>query len=105
MIRRPPRSTLFPYTTLFRSFKGLILEAFHYSRAKTGSVDFFREMISEPYKVGNRAATALARDHGEDWRGVLERNATAWLEIVASGPGDLYGGRLSELAVPTLFIH
>src|SRR5256885_10914985 len=22
MIRRPPRSTLFPYTTLFRSFKG-----------------------------------------------------------------------------------
>src|SRR5579884_4544513 len=24
MIRRPPRSTLFPYTTLFRSFKGEI---------------------------------------------------------------------------------
>src|SRR5260370_4428242 len=25
MIRRPPRSTLFPYTTLFRSFGALIL--------------------------------------------------------------------------------
>src|SRR3712207_8498473 len=24
MIRRPPRSTLFPYTTLFRSFDGVI---------------------------------------------------------------------------------
>src|SRR3712207_8409771 len=24
MIRRPPRSTLFPYTTLFRSFAGLL---------------------------------------------------------------------------------
>src|SRR3712207_6947563 len=24
MIRRPPRSTLFPYTTLFRSVRGLI---------------------------------------------------------------------------------
>src|SRR5690242_21417154 len=24
MIRRPPRSTLFPYTTLFRSFTGLV---------------------------------------------------------------------------------
>src|SRR5256885_16741149 len=24
MIRRPPRSTLFPYTTLFRSIKGVI---------------------------------------------------------------------------------
>src|SRR2546422_7502670 len=25
MIRRPPRSTLFPYTTLFRSFKEAVL--------------------------------------------------------------------------------
>jgi pimeloyl-ACP methyl ester carboxylesterase len=86
-------------------FSGLILEAFHYTRSKTGSVDFFREMIAEPYRAGNRAAAALARDHGEDWRGVVERNAAAWLEIVASGPGDLYGGKLSELAVPALFIH
>src|SRR5437588_1752655 len=28
MIRRPPRSTLFPYTTLFRSETGLALAAF-----------------------------------------------------------------------------
>src|SRR3712207_7608708 len=27
MIRRPPRSTLFPYTTLFRSYAGLLEEA------------------------------------------------------------------------------
>src|SRR5258708_26468835 len=26
MIRRPPRSTLFPYTTLFRSYKGQAVE-------------------------------------------------------------------------------
>src|SRR2546426_9348408 len=26
MIRRPPRSTLFPYTTLFRSFRVLVVE-------------------------------------------------------------------------------
>src|SRR2546425_10303710 len=26
MIRRPPRSTLFPYTTLFRSLLGVVLE-------------------------------------------------------------------------------
>src|SRR3712207_9314187 len=25
MIRRPPRSTLFPYTTLFRSYKGALM--------------------------------------------------------------------------------
>src|SRR6202162_3278121 len=27
MIRRPPRSTLFPYTTLFRSLKGMSVSA------------------------------------------------------------------------------
>src|SRR2546427_6706444 len=33
MIRRPPRSTLFPYTTLFRSFK----EQFHADRIDCGN--------------------------------------------------------------------
>src|SRR5687767_15329419 len=32
MIRRPPRSTLFPYTTLFRS--GLLLHILHHPRAR-----------------------------------------------------------------------
>jgi len=31
MIRRPPRSTLFPYTTLFRSPKGYIYFAMGFS--------------------------------------------------------------------------
>src|SRR5256885_8044363 len=30
MIRRPPRSTLFPYTTLFRSAYGVLLRDWHY---------------------------------------------------------------------------
>ena len=86
-------------------FRALILEAFHYTRAKVGSLDFFRAMIAEPDRVGGRVSGALARDHGQDWRKVLERNATAWMQIVESGPGDLYGGLLSELSVPALFIH
>jgi pimeloyl-ACP methyl ester carboxylesterase len=85
-------------------FPGVIFEAFHYTKLKIASLDFFRAMISEPDTVGARASSALARDHGEDWRKVLDRNATAWLEIVQSGSGDLYGGRLSELQVPALFI-
>src|SRR3712207_7597378 len=32
MIRRPPRSTLFPYTTLFRSFVGGLLVGWHRDR-------------------------------------------------------------------------
>src|SRR5258707_7563398 len=31
MIRRPPRSTLFPYTTLFRSQEKLMQESLHHS--------------------------------------------------------------------------
>lgn len=86
-------------------FFAVILEAFHYTRAKMGSLDFFRAMISEPDALGDRVTSALGRDHGEGWRKVLERNANAWLEIVQSGAGDLYDGRLSELRVPALFIH
>src|SRR2546430_6398382 len=33
MIRRPPRSTLFPYTTLFRSMQGQVQA---YAQARTG---------------------------------------------------------------------
>src|SRR2546422_5968192 len=35
MIRRPPRSTLFPYTTLFRSFRGREISA---SRSKLSRI-------------------------------------------------------------------
>src|SRR2546422_8366780 len=36
MIRRPPRSTLFPYTTLFRSASALELFEDHVVHARTG---------------------------------------------------------------------
>src|SRR5437879_12788190 len=38
MIQRPPRSTLFPYTTLFRSLAARRLEAAHRSVARRQSV-------------------------------------------------------------------
>jgi pimeloyl-ACP methyl ester carboxylesterase len=85
-------------------FHGLILEAFHYTSAKLGSHDWMRSVLGDPDLVGVRAKEALARDHGEGWRTVVQRNATAWLAIGASG-GDLYGGRLRELAVPSLFLN
>src|SRR5438034_8053802 len=37
MIRRPPRSTLFPYTTLFRSYCGRIQESFSIGTVKTAT--------------------------------------------------------------------
>src|SRR3712207_8644150 len=63
MIRRPPRSTLFPYTTLFRSqqlMQGMMLSS------------------------GNDAATALARAAG----GVPQTVARMQTEALALGARD-----------------
>src|SRR2546430_16365641 len=38
MIRRPPRSTLFPYTTLFRSLSGLTVEELKAGKDRTAPV-------------------------------------------------------------------
>src|SRR3712207_8736938 len=45
MIRRPPRSTLFPYTTLFRSFTGssdhLVSQAFYFNDPEHNGVELY----------------------------------------------------------------
>src|SRR3712207_9142305 len=43
MIRRPPRSTLFPYTTLFRSPSHILVPAIHRNRAEIRDI-FLRHM-------------------------------------------------------------
>jgi haloalkane dehalogenase len=85
--------------------RGVILEAFHYTGAKQGSHEWMRSVMLAPESAGERSTAALMRDHGEGWRGVVERNASAWLAIGRSGPEDLYGGRLGELDVPALVLH
>src|SRR2546429_4113363 len=55
MIRRPPRSTLFPYTTLFRSHRMLLLLFRAWSDAQpTASLD----------RPGDRKSTRLNSSHG-----------------------------------------
>src|SRR5258708_9661950 len=65
MIRRPPRSTLFPYTTLFRSDSGTAL-----ARAPLSLVKLFRNDIYhlDPdqfcrYKQADRKSTRLNSSH------------------------------------------
>src|SRR3712207_8807599 len=53
MIRRPPRSTLFPYTTLFRSTLAVIVEG-------TGA-------LGEIYLSGGRVLDAVAADATGDF--------------------------------------
>src|SRR5258708_21957338 len=57
MIRRPPRSTLFPYTTLFRS-PGVLAQ----SRADVSWL-FRRRVGEKPRNVGDRKSTRLNSSH------------------------------------------
>src|SRR3712207_8970695 len=77
MIRRPPRSTLFPYTTLFRSIavRGLTAHAFHgvYEAERrlgqTFRVDAVLELDTAPAAAGDdlertdRKSTRLNSSH------------------------------------------
>src|SRR2546430_11280204 len=72
MIRRPPRSTLFPYTTLFRSTKRAIHMHFHGGFADgIGSVAAHRYMVTfddeRPLLMpqGDRKSTRLNSSHSQ----------------------------------------
>src|SRR3712207_7373518 len=64
MIRRPPRSTLFPYTTLFRSFL-----AFDRHDPVRGEQMYERALRADPKNANNLSSYAqlLAR-HRQDFR-------------------------------------
>src|SRR3712207_7025915 len=75
MIRRPPRSTLFPYTTLFRSLLGLRLDVVDHL------VDGLLDAALQSERVGacSDVLEALADDRlGEDRRrgGAVDRKST-----------------------------
>src|SRR5687768_18346994 len=64
MIRRPPRSTLFPYTTLFRSFQpagGLVASAGIAESAADTATDHFQLSIGAFTSATNRLAMAHMR--------------------------------------------
>src|SRR2546429_7278274 len=63
MIRRPPRSTLFPYTTLFRSLLGAV------RTAVAGGPDPLRQMespvlVRHAVPAQDRKSTRLNSSHG-----------------------------------------
>src|SRR5258708_34416305 len=90
MIRRPPRSTLFPYTTLFRSIRFLMMG----------------DRNDLPYPVGRRAtggaspAGAVTPETFEWWKSQVERagkdqviitRAHHMLRQTTAGSGDYDG--------------
>src|SRR5256884_2639989 len=62
MIRRPPRSTLFPYTTLFRSGSYGMRVRFAQGQVEAGSLHLAMGKVPDPYYRTVDAGTALYRD-------------------------------------------
>src|SRR5688572_32690125 len=72
MIRRPPRSTLFPYTTLFRSLastaqnRAEFVENLWNTRQQTGTYRYYQESV---YALGllatDRKSTRLNSSHSQ----------------------------------------
>src|SRR2546429_6646337 len=62
MIRRPPRSTLFPYTTLFRSVLGPALH--HPGHVEFGITDRAHFPVDDRGQPGDRKSTRLNSSHG-----------------------------------------
>src|SRR2546430_15200529 len=63
MIRRPPRSTLFPYTTLFRSGKGVV----YITQGLAGSAvraDLPSTMLSASFAVGDLPSQVRIHPNG-----------------------------------------
>src|SRR5258706_8536621 len=81
MIRRPPRSTLFPYTTLFRSLE--LLDVIEHLRAVAGDAGVVPQALRS--EDGVRPAVAEA-DHG---------GAAVRLRLPAQ-PGERVGERSEE---------
>src|SRR3712207_8980637 len=72
MIRRPPRSTLFPYTTLFRSFDGIegialqfFVDALSVGQVQDGisTASELHALIDGGQKAADRKSTRLNSSH------------------------------------------
>src|SRR5690348_18167174 len=72
MTRRPPRSTLFPYTTLFRSLAVDVVAAVDYHRQQHAADD--RDLA----RHGQRAGTTqdVVRDHAAEHAADEDRKST-----------------------------
>src|SRR2546430_2779470 len=77
MIRRPPRSTLFPYTTLFRSVKGLTIVG------NNAGVDDFGMGILLPARQVKKVMASYVGENKEFERQVLAGGLE--LELIPQG--------------------
>src|SRR5437870_8998715 len=95
MIPRPPRSTLFPYTTLFRSLSEKLI-AFRDSAGRVGVMDHHCPHRCASLFLGDRKSTRLNSSHVAISYAVFCLKKKKW-KWVGSKPGAKY---LTTFAVP-----
>src|SRR3712207_7980091 len=91
MIRRPPRSTLFPYTTLFRS-EGAVGET-HGRAGGVFGLDAVRERRREGSEAGDRTEDPLQQVDRVD--ALVHQRPTA-VERQGAAPADRKSTRLNS---------
>src|SRR2546422_2265792 len=62
MIRRPPRSTLFPYTTLFRSLSGMMAGIVEEKPAVSPGTQAYLDRMSQSYWLCSRCGYTAKGD-------------------------------------------
>src|SRR5687768_18271463 len=101
MIRRPPRSTLFPYTTLFRSHRRLLdvsnpdMLAFH---------EAFTDIVAIFQHFTDRKSTRLNSSHGYISYAVFclkKKNATTAISTRRSSTTPTYSSPAYRLSLAT----
>src|SRR2546422_8372771 len=98
MIRRPPRSTLFPYTTLFRSRPGvqarstraLALSGRPTREAEVQAAERYHVQSGRARRVGRRV---LQREAGATSRGILRKTSPSRLRVRRSASATVARGR------------
>src|SRR2546422_4978304 len=86
MIRRPPRSTLFPYTTLFRSDPGLFLQF-----ARRGGIDAFVAAFQRSGHGLQESGTRRALDQQHLEIGGMHHHQHRFRQLEAHGRRNSWG--------------
>src|SRR2546422_7355214 len=89
MIRRPPRSTLFPYTTLFRSYRAV--DNYVLERA--------RHFLRRRHKVQSRGATCFSDDRSEEHTSELQSRLHLVCRLLLEKKNNISGLKNQNLSV------
>ena len=81
MIRRPPRSTLFPYTTLFRSAIAIVSMLF-------SCIDSEKDLYDPSYQTSNPMGDGFAAPDGFNW--ATTSNVKVNVEVNAQTDDEFY---------------